>query len=461
MLRAGPRFFQESPACVRLCLNDDSITRSALLPMNDNSSSVPAGDETSPVYSVSGDTINQAEVSLAMPLDSITAETARILASPSPQRTWLQSAFLLAITLVIFMATGFFQATPTDLMLLVAVLLFHEAGHYLGMRLFNYQDVKMFFIPFFGAAVSGRSSSVEGYKEAIVLLLGPLPGIALGIMLGIVCTFADFPLVRSASMMLIWINGFNLLPLMPLDGGRLLHLIVFSRQRHVEAAFRVVTAVLLGLCAWAISAWVLAIPAVLMLISTQANFVVSKVAQQLRGAFQPGESTNLSAPIAHEWAIALIERVRRSFPQVVQPATLANLTRQVWERIHLRPPGLVASFFLLTIYGATFFGTPLAVVLFHVPIPSIVSVQRPGGRVKRTQVVRTWGRLMTSTELGANDLPDGRHVESFPLTAQVKVEGSYVDGLQDGSWITYREDGEVESRLEYDRGKLIEPAKSL
>ena len=40
--------------------------------------------------------------------------------------------------------------------------------------------------------------------------------------------------------------------------GRLLHLIVFSRQRHVEAFFRVLMAVLLGLLAFALGAgsWV-------------------------------------------------------------------------------------------------------------------------------------------------------------------------------------------------------------
>src|SRR5258706_5980780 len=46
---------------------------------------------------------------------------------------------------------------PTALLVLVGVLLFHELGHYLGMRAFGYGDVRMFFIPFFGAAVSGKS----------------------------------------------------------------------------------------------------------------------------------------------------------------------------------------------------------------------------------------------------------------------------------------------------------------
>ena len=38
------------------------------------------------------------------------------------------------------------------------------------MRAFKYRNVQMFFIPFFGAAVTGRNFSVAGYKKAIVSL---------------------------------------------------------------------------------------------------------------------------------------------------------------------------------------------------------------------------------------------------------------------------------------------------
>ena len=47
------------------------------------------------------------------------------------------------------------------------------------------------------------------------------------------------------------------------------------------------------------------------------------------------------------------------------PATLAQLARQVWERMHLRPPGLAASVVLLGVHAGAFFGTPIAAVVFH------------------------------------------------------------------------------------------------
>jgi Zn-dependent protease len=388
-------------------------------------------------------------------LDRITAQAAQILTHPPAERSWTQGLFLLVITLVIFAAAGLIHWTPIDLAILVGVLLLHESGHFLGMKLFNYQDVKMFFIPFFGAAVSGRSTSVDGYKEAIVLLLGPLPGIALGLVLGFVAMFYDNAVLRSAAMMLIWINGFNLLPLMPLDGGRVMHLIIFSRQRHIEAAFRVLTAGLLGLCALA-GFWGLGIFAVLLLIGTPSAFQISKLAQQLSRAFTPDAATNPSAPLSHELAVALIERVRAAFPQVPQPANLANLARQVWERIHLRPPGLIASVLLLAVFGATFVLTPALLFVFHVPLSRIVIGRAADGSLVRVEEVRVWGQLQSTTELNAADQPDGRFVEYFPQGGPIKTEGRFVRGERDGVWTHYLADGQIESQQEYKAGQPIE-----
>jgi Zn-dependent protease len=390
-------------------------------------------------------------------LDPVTAQAARILENPPPERTWVHSLILLVITLFVFAAAGAFRWTPADLALLVAILLLHESGHYLGMRLFNYQDVKMFFIPFFGAAVSGRSTSVEGYKEAIVLLLGPLPGILLGLALAFACIFIDSPLLRSASLMLIWLNGFNLLPLMPLDGGRILHLILFSRQRHVEAIFRVVTAALLGLFALT-GAWALGIFAVLLLIGTPANFQIAKLAQQLRRAFPPSPDTNPAAPLPHELAVALVERVRSAFPQVPQPANLANLARQVWERIHLRPPGLAASVLLLGLCAATILGTPIALALFQIPLESYVSQRKADGSLVQTRQKRVWGTLYSTTELNADLQFHGRFVEYFPYTDRIRTEGTYAQGLKEGTWTSYDDKGQVAWREEYHLDVLVPPA---
>ena len=389
-------------------------------------------------------------------LDQLTSAVLAELDREPEQRTWIQSLLLLGVSLAIFAATGFFNQEPSRLLLLIGVLFFHELGHYAGMRIFNYQDVRMFFIPLFGAAVAGRSRSVQGYKEAIVLLLGPLPGILLGAVLGIVAWYGDSELLRSSAILLLVVNGFNLLPFMPLDGGRLLHLVLFSRQPYLEAVFRVVTGGLLALCGWALQSWMTGLIGVFIVIGTPSVFRLSRLAWLLRGPLRTGEEMDLSARIPHEYAVPLIERVRASFPQTTQPKQLANMVRQVWERIHLRPPGLVASLLLLMIYAGGFLAAPVIALALSIPVPVVTTRADANGKPVRVREVRVWGRLQESTEVDIHGIPSGRHVE-YHQSGKVKVEGEFRDGMPDGEWRNFGEDGQLLSVNRFRDGRLIQP----
>jgi Zn-dependent protease len=390
----------------------------------------------------------------APPLDPLTSAVVSELDREPEQRTWVQSLLLLGVSLLIFAATGFFNNEPSRLVLLIGVLLFHELGHYIGMRMFNYQDVRMFFIPLFGAAVAGRARSVQGYKEAIVLLLGPLPGIVLGTILGIMAIIRGSETLHSAAVLLVVLNGFNLLPFMPLDGGRFLHLVLFSRQPYLEAVFRVITGGLLAACGWFLQAWMLGLIGVFIVIGTPSVFRLSRLAWLLRGPLRTGEEMDLTARIPHEYAVPLIERVRASFPQTTQPKQLANMVRQVWERIHLRPPGLVASIVLLMIYVGGFLAAPVVVAGLSIPIPVVVSRLDANGKPIRVREIRVWGRLQESTEVDGSGIPEGRHVE-YHHSGKVKVEGAFRDGMQEGEWKNFSEDGQLQSIDRFRGGQLL------
>jgi Zn-dependent protease len=324
----------------------------------DNSSRHEAVEMDEGVEPAPSDELQAAEP----PIDALNAAALDLLECEPTQRTWLQTAGLLGVSLLVFAATGFFNNEPARLALLIGVLLFHELGHFAGMRLFNYQDVRMFFIPLFGAAVAGRNRSVEGYKEAIVILLGPLPGILLGTILGVAAVVYENELPYSAATLLLVINGFNLLPFLPLDGGRLLHLVLFSRQAWLEAVFRVITGSLLALCGWWLSAWLLMLLGIWIVLATGFTYRVSRIAQMLRGPLRTGGKMDLSAHIPRDQAVPLIDLVRQQFPQMTTAQPLANTVRQVWERIHLRPPGLFASLGLLAIYTGGLLTAPIVLV---------------------------------------------------------------------------------------------------
>lgn len=390
-----------------------------------------------------------------LPPDALTLATIEELERAPEQRTWIQSATLLAISLGLFALTGFFNDSPANIALTIGVLLLHELGHYAGMRLFNYQDVRMFFIPFFGAAVAGRSRSVLGYKEAIVLLLGPLPGIALGLVLGFVCLSVDSPTLRSATLLLLLINAFNLLPFLPLDGGRLLHLVLFSRQPILEAVFRVLTGAVVVWFGWVTGGWFLAAMGLFLILGTRQTYRISRLGRQLRGPLHAGTEMDLTARIPREQAIPLVELARQHFPGTVVPKSLASLVRQIWERIHLRPPGLIASMAFLLLGSLGIFVAPLALLAFHAPLASTREHIAADGTTTQVREVRVWGRLQESTELDNQGQPDGAHQEYYPDSSQLKVAGTYRQGRLHGTWKEYDESGQLRSEREYRNGELV------
>src|SRR3989344_6457092 len=69
---------------------------------------------------------------------------------------WRNSILIFVASLLLFLVAGSALWSWTIALLLVPILLFHELGHYVAMRIFHYRNLRMFFIPFLGAAVSGR-----------------------------------------------------------------------------------------------------------------------------------------------------------------------------------------------------------------------------------------------------------------------------------------------------------------
>src|SRR5262245_62168842 len=72
---------------------------------------------------------------------------------------WLRSLASLAFFLVI--CYFFFQRDWVLVIVLTAVVIFHEMGHFIAMKIYKYQDLGIFFIPMMGAYVSGKKQEVS------------------------------------------------------------------------------------------------------------------------------------------------------------------------------------------------------------------------------------------------------------------------------------------------------------
>jgi Zn-dependent protease len=102
----------------------------------------------------------------------------------------------------------------------VVLLLVHELGHVIALRREGIRASAPLFIPFLGAVISARSLGDDALAEARVGLAGPILGsIGSAVCLAIwLVTGHDF--WRALAFTGFFLNLFNLLPVVPLDGGR-------------------------------------------------------------------------------------------------------------------------------------------------------------------------------------------------------------------------------------------------
>ena len=103
---------------------------------------------------------------------------------------------------------------------LVLLLLVHEMGHVIQLRREGIEASAPMFIPFLGAVVAAKSLGDDAAAEARVGLAGPILG-TIGTLVPLalwLATGEEF--WQALTYVGFFINLFNLLPVLPLDGGR-------------------------------------------------------------------------------------------------------------------------------------------------------------------------------------------------------------------------------------------------
>jgi stage IV sporulation protein FB len=140
---------------------------------------------------------------------------------------------LFSLLMLAALATGYF----TELLTLFVIVLIHELGHVAAAKSFGWTIVRVELLPFGGVAETddhGRSSALQ---EAVVALAGPLQNawmallsIALG-QLGI----WDEPWSSYFTTANVMIGLFNLMPILPLDGGKLMQSFMTRLLPYIRA----------------------------------------------------------------------------------------------------------------------------------------------------------------------------------------------------------------------------------
>jgi len=154
-------------------------------------------------------------------------------------------------SLVLFILVFYLLVDELNFILyLVSVLLIHELGHFIAMKLFKYKNVRMLFIPLMGAFVQGVKSNYSQKQSVLVTAAGPFPGIILGtgcIYFG--CSLG-FEMLVSIGMLFYLLNIINLLPLDPLDGGQLFKLLVRKNNEIFIMIFAFISSLIMIAVGW-------------------------------------------------------------------------------------------------------------------------------------------------------------------------------------------------------------------
>jgi Zn-dependent protease len=102
----------------------------------------------------------------------------------------------------------------------IALLFVHEMGHAIALRREGIKASAPMFIPFLGAVIAARSLGNNATAEARVGLAGPILGSIGAAACVLVWHATGNDLWRALAFTGFFLNLFNLLPVVPLDGGR-------------------------------------------------------------------------------------------------------------------------------------------------------------------------------------------------------------------------------------------------
>ena len=102
----------------------------------------------------------------------------------------------------------------------VVLLLVHELGHVIQLRREGIPASAPMFIPFLGAVVASKSLGDNAVAEARVGLAGPVLGTIGSAACLVIWQITGHDYWRALGYTGFFINLFNLLPVVPLDGGR-------------------------------------------------------------------------------------------------------------------------------------------------------------------------------------------------------------------------------------------------
>jgi Zn-dependent protease len=178
----------------------------------------------------------KAEQVAGVPADQIDAAiTAKPMDAPGSSSNFGLSPNGLLLAAAAFASFSYLWGWQQAL-IITAIIVMHELGHALAMIIAGIPVKGVYLVPFFGgAAVAGAPYRSEG-QIGFVALMGPGFSLIPTLALAYAANETDSDQLFKAAEISAFINLFNLVPIIPLDGGLVLKSALVSVSRSVAQA---------------------------------------------------------------------------------------------------------------------------------------------------------------------------------------------------------------------------------
>ncbi|WP_052345806.1 site-2 protease family protein [Paucisalibacillus sp. EB02] len=151
--------------------------------------------------------------------------------------------------LFVFIIISFLTGTFVEMMIILGIVLWHELGHYLAAAHFKWRINKVMLWIFGGVMDTDEHGNRPVIEEFIVTIAGPFQHVIIYVFMLIASSLSLLP-SSIISTILIYnttILVFNLLPIWPLDGGKLLFFLL-SKRLSFQKAYHMIIIISILLC---------------------------------------------------------------------------------------------------------------------------------------------------------------------------------------------------------------------
>lgn len=145
-----------------------------------------------------------------------------------------------AITGALTFASFFAMFGPSAAAMLIVLILIHELGHVIAMRWAGIPVKGIYFIPFFGGVAVGGDRYASEVERGGVALMGPGFSLLTTALFAVLAGQSGDPMLRELASMSALLNGFNLLPIQPLDGGQIMQALLSRLDPGVARVFHMI-----------------------------------------------------------------------------------------------------------------------------------------------------------------------------------------------------------------------------